>query len=53
MRRQDELQDDKTYGLLGLDAVGVGGHLDGLAGLLGDGRHFDLGAKSVQDSHTR
>ena len=29
-----------TYGLLSLDAVGLGGHLDALGGLLVDGRHF-------------
>lgn len=41
MRGHDEVLEDKTYGLLSLDAVGLGGHLDVLAGLLVDGRHFE------------
>jgi hypothetical protein len=33
---------DETYGLLGLDIVGVGGHwVGGLDLLLDDGRHFE------------
>ena len=32
---------NKTYGLLSFDAVGLGGHLDALGGLLVDGRHFE------------